>query len=70
MFNKISHAKYHFNHSEFEICTPEVKDLIKHLLVVNPEKRFSAVDALNHKWFQVTTDNVIAIDGKVLQRLQ
>lgn len=30
----------------------EAKDLINHLICVNADERFSAKDALNHKWFQ------------------
>ena len=30
-----------------------VKNLLENLIVVDPEKRFSAKEALEHPWFQV-----------------
>lgn len=59
VFYKIQNAKYHFNHPEFKDCSEEVKDLIRKMLVIDPKKRLSAGEALKHKWFTVTTDNVI-----------
>ena len=52
VFSKISNGKYHFNHQEFNICSNHVIDLIKKLLVVDPNRRLSAFDALNHEWFK------------------
>lgn len=51
VFAKIKKAKYHFEHVEFKSCSPMVLDLINKLLVVDPKKRFTAEDALNHPWF-------------------
>jgi calcium-dependent protein kinase len=36
LFKKIKNAKFHFKHKEFRICSPQVLDLIKKLLVVDP----------------------------------
>jgi calcium-dependent protein kinase len=69
VFYKILNGKYHFNHPEFNDCSPEVKDLIQKLLVVDPKKRLSAGEALKHKWFHVTTDQPIAFNIHVLKRL-
>ena len=30
--------------------SPEAKDLVKRLLTYDPDKRISALDALNHPW--------------------
>jgi calcium-dependent protein kinase len=65
VFYKIQNAKYHFND-----CSEEVKDLIRKMLVIDPKKRLSAGEALKHKWFTVTTDNVIQINAQVLHRLK
>ena len=37
---------------EFQKVSPECKDLIRELLVVDTEKRLSAQEALNHQWFK------------------
>ena len=52
VFHKISTGKFHFNHVEFKACSPSVISLIKNLLVVDPNKRISAIEALNHEWFK------------------
>ena len=36
-------ADYHFNHEAFNIVSDECKDLIRHLLVKDVNKRFSAL---------------------------
>ena len=43
---------YDLKSSPFNILTPSCLDLIKKLLVVDPNKRISAQEALNHKWFK------------------
>ena len=42
VFKKIMKGKFHFNHKEFEKVSPEGKDLICRLLVVDPDKRLSS----------------------------
>jgi len=51
VFSKIQHGRFHFKHEEFNICSEEVIDLIKKLLVVDPKKRLAAGEALKHPWF-------------------
>jgi calcium-dependent protein kinase len=51
IFNKILKGKYHFNHPEFELVSQEAKDLIKKLLIVDPEQRISGEEALRDVWF-------------------
>jgi len=73
VFAKISNAKFHFNHVEFKECSELVLDFIRKLLVVDPKKRLSAGDALNHAWFksaQVDKPADVKISQSVLERLQ
>ena len=51
VFSKIQNGKFHFKHEEFQICSEEVMDLIRKLLVVEPKKRLSAAEAIKHPWF-------------------
>ncbi len=36
----------------FQKTSPEAKDLIRKLLELNPKKRISASEELNHPWFK------------------
>jgi len=59
LFRKIRKGNYEFHEEYWGSVSPEAKDLISSLLVVNPSKRMSATDALQHKW--------MVQDGKVLE---
>ena len=53
--------------------SPSVLNLIKDLLVVDPNKRISAIEALNHQWFtdvEKITGEKKGIDQSVITRLQ
>lgn len=74
VFKKIKNGQYHFEHEEFKCCSVEVKDLITNLLIVNPNKRLSAQEALKHAWFVKMAEGDLAanniINRDVLDRLQ
>ena len=40
---------------EWDTVTPEAKNLINHMLTVNPAKRITAAEALKHPWICVTS---------------
>ncbi len=46
-------GKYEFPAPYWDDVSNSAKDLIRHLLVVNPEKRYTATEALNHPWIAV-----------------
>lgn len=51
----------------------ECKDLIKHLLVVDPNKRYSAEQALKHKWFTIqltSSPDIRQFDEDLITRLR
>ncbi|KAG5844765.1 hypothetical protein ANANG_G00166170 [Anguilla anguilla] len=52
MLRMILSGSYQFSSPEWDDRSDTVKDLISHMLVVDPEKRFTATDALNHPFFQ------------------
>lgn len=50
LFCSIQEGEYMFPQDEWLLVTDSAKDLIRHLLVRNPRKRYSAEDVLNHPW--------------------
>lgn len=52
MLRAIMEGKYQFNSSEWDDVSNIPKDLISKLLVVDPKKRLTADDALQHPFFQ------------------
>ena len=60
---------------ELESCSEEVLDLIRKLLEKDPKKRLSAVEALEHPWFEKMDKGEIGSNGgatinkEVLERL-
>uniref|UniRef100_A0A3B3RU40 phosphorylase kinase n=1 Tax=Paramormyrops kingsleyae TaxID=1676925 RepID=A0A3B3RU40_9TELE len=55
MLRMILAGNYQFTSPEWDDRSDTVKDLISRLLVVNPEKRYTASEALNHPFFQQYT---------------
>jgi len=51
---KVKAGKYSFNHPEWQDVSEDAKDLIKKLLIMKQEDRFSAEQALNHTWIKNT----------------
>lgn len=52
IINSIKTKDYDENNPKLLEHSPEVRDLIKHLLEKDTNKRFSAKEALNHIWFK------------------
>ncbi|KAK7501147.1 hypothetical protein BaRGS_00007632, partial [Batillaria attramentaria] len=50
LFNRIQDGHYNFPCGEWSSISSSAKDLIRHLLVRNPRKRYSAADVLKHPW--------------------
>ena len=58
VFNKILEGQYSIDLPEWRKISPEWKDLLKKLLVVNHTKRIKTEDAINHEWFD-TDDSIL-----------
>ena len=54
LFDQIQHAQYSMNGEKWLNISNEAKDLIKKLIVVNPDGRLSAEVSLQHPWFHDT----------------
>jgi len=52
LFETILAGKYEFHSPYWDNISEQAKDLIKHLLVVDPKKRLTPKQALQHDWFK------------------
>lgn len=60
LYRKIKVADYTFEPQYWEQVSDDAKDLIKKMLVVDPENRLSAEQALRHPWFLVGDHELIS----------
>ncbi len=53
MFRMIMEGHYTMSGSEWDDVSDTAKDLIRHLLVINPAERYTAAQALEHPFFNI-----------------
>lgn len=58
LFRKIVAGKYEFNADDWDDISDEAKDLVKKLLVLDPDDRMTAMDALRHPWLKTSRDQL------------
>ena len=61
----ISHGIYYFPSREWKVTSRESRDFIRQLLKMDPSKRMTAEDALNHPWIvrhNTSSDTAMMID--------
>lgn len=58
LFDLIQAGDYEFLSPYWDPISEDAKDLISHLLVVEPYKRYSAEKALSHKWVRLKSPTV------------
>jgi serine/threonine protein kinase len=58
LFRKIRSGSYAFHIEHWEAVSDEAKDFIRTLLVVDPDKRATAEEALEHSWLKVDNDSL------------
>ena len=51
VFGKIKKGELSFDQKEFEVISESAKDLIRKLLTVDKQKRYTCAEALKHEWF-------------------
>ena len=61
LFRKIVAGKYDFEDDEWNEISPEAKDLVQQLLVLDPSKRITAADAVRHEWLKASRDRLGSI---------
>jgi len=54
LFKKIMDVKYDFDDPSWDDVSEDAKDLIRHLLVKNPEERYTAQQCKEHPWIKGT----------------
>jgi len=71
LFRKIVAGKYEFKEEDWKDVSVDGKDLVKKMLVLNPDNRISAESALRHPWLKLSKDrlSLIALQG-TSQRLK
>lgn len=62
LFEKIRAGDYTFHDEFWGPVSDDAKDLIRSLLTVDPKKRLTAEQALNHKWMAVSDDVLASMD--------
>jgi len=56
MLDKIRHGKYEFFEEDWSAISEQARGLIRRLLVVDPDNRWSASQALHHEWIAEIDD--------------
>ena len=59
IMDKIKRGKFPKTDKRWNRASNEVKDLINKLLVLEPNKRLTAFEALKHPWFHATNSNIL-----------
>ena len=57
--SSIQRGIYRKDDKRWKKASKEVKDLIQRLLIYNPSKRLTAIQALRHPWFKTTDSNIL-----------
>jgi calcium/calmodulin-dependent protein kinase I len=61
LFRKIVSGKYEFDDDDWCEISDDAKDLVNKLLVLDPDNRLSASEALRHKWLKMSNDRLSRI---------
>ena len=69
IWNKILKAQYRFIAEDWDYVSPSAKDLIKNMLCLDIEKRFTAKQVMEHEWFkEVLEETNVKVEGKKLNK--
>eukprot|EP00934_Nitzschia_sp_Nitz4_P006100 Nitzschia sp. Nitz4//scaffold113_size70149//35399//37051//NITZ4_005950-RA/size70149-augustus-gene-0.84-mRNA-1//1//CDS//3329533341//6090//frame0 len=58
LFRKIVSGKFEFDEDDWCDVSPDAKDLVKKLLVLDPDERLTSNEALKHKWMKASNDRL------------
>lgn len=68
LFEKIQEGEFEFPEKEWAFISNSAKDLIAHMLVRDPTKRFTADQVLQHKWIQDPPQHMALDTPRVMSR--
>ena len=55
LFEKIKKGEYEFLRPYWDPISEDAKDLIRKMLIVDPKKRITCAEAMQHKWLKAET---------------
>jgi phosphorylase kinase gamma subunit len=61
MLRQIMEGNYTFSSPDWDDISEDAKDLIRHLLVVNPQQRFTVEEALNSSFFKKEVSTFVIV---------
>jgi serine/threonine protein kinase len=61
LFRKIVSGKYEFKEDDWKDVSSDAKDLVKKLLVLDPDERLTSGQALRHPWMKASGDRLSRI---------
>ena len=64
IMKRIMVGEFSFPKEEWDYISDEAKDLISKMLVKDPKKRYSALQCLEHPWFNLPTESFIDLSKK------
>ncbi|KAL7576338.1 hypothetical protein ACA910_018154 [Epithemia clementina (nom. ined.)] len=62
LFRKIVAGKYEFGDKEWEGVSDEARDLVRGLLVLDPDQRLTATQAVRHRWLKASRHSLSLIN--------
>ena len=66
LFRKIVAGKYEFKDADWEGVSDDARDLVKRLLVLDPDKRMTATQAVRHPWLKASRDRLKRLPSRHL----
>jgi calcium/calmodulin-dependent protein kinase I len=70
LFEKIIKVEYDFPDPEWTHISQQAKDFIQHLLLKDPEKRFTAQQCLDHPWLNGNAGTESLANGEISNRMK
>lgn len=62
LFRKIVAGKFEFEAKDWEGVSDDAKDLVRRLLVLDPDDRMTAAEAVRHPWLKASRDRLSAVN--------